>query len=359
MTPEHYQQISQLFDEALERAPAERSAWLRQACREDTALYVEVEKLLTSEIESGEFLARPAIEIAAELLAQNQTPAASQIRQYQILSLLGAGGMGQVYLAKDTRLGRQVALKLLPAHLTQDAELVRRFKKEAQAIVSINHPNILTIHDFGETDGTHYIVTEYVEGQTLRERLEQGEIFLEEFLHVAMQIVSALEAAHLAGIVHRDIKPENIMLRPDGFVKVLDFGLARITKSALANSENSSITSPGRIIGTSNYMSPEQARGQQIDHRTDLYSLGVMLYEMCAGRLPFSGANSVEILINSLHQEPPSLSNKNIPPQLEELINHALRKDSEARTPDAGTMLCELKNIRRSFELAESPMASS
>ena len=347
MTPERYQQIGQLFNEALEQVPEQRSAWLHQTCGADNELRLEVEKLLTSQDESGEFLARPAMHIAAELLAQNQPPTASQIRQYQILSLLGAGGMGQVYLAKDTRLGRQVALKLLPVPLTRDSELVRRFKKEAQAIVSLNHPNILTIHDFGETNGTHYIVTEYVEGQTLRQRLEQGEIFLEEFLHVAMQIVSALEAAHHAGIVHRDIKPENIMLRPDGFVKVLDFGLARITKSALANSENSSITSPGRIIGTSNYMSPEQARGQQIDHRTDLYSLGVMLYEMCAGQLPFSGTNSVEILINSLHQEAPSMNKKNIPPQLEQLINHALRKDREARTPDAGTMLCELKNLRR------------
>lgn len=258
--------------------------------------------------------------------------------------------MGQVYLAKDTRLGRQVALKLLPAHLTQDSEIIRRFKKEAQAIVSLNHPNILTIHDFGETNGTHYIVTEYVEGETLRQRLEQGNLLREELLNVAIQIVSALEAAHNEGIVHRDIKPENIMIRPDGFVKVLDFGLARITKSALSDGENSSITSPGRIIGTSNYMSPEQARGQQVDHRTDLYSLGVMLYEMCDGQLPFSGANSTEILINSLHQEPPSLNNKNIPPQLEQLINRALRKDREMRIPDAGTMLRELKNLQRNFD---------
>jgi eukaryotic-like serine/threonine-protein kinase len=350
MTPERYQQIGKLFDEALEQAPAERITWLQNACHEDTVLYAEVEKLLASEVDSGEFLTRPAIQIAAELLAQNQTPVTSQISHYQILSLLGAGGMGQVYLAKDTRLGRQVALKLLPAHLTQDAELVRRFKKEALAIVSLNHPNILTIHDFGEANGTHYIVTEYVEGQTLRERLEQGEIFLEEFLQVAMQIVSALEAAHHAGIIHRDIKPENIMLRPDGFVKVLDFGLARITKSALANSENSSITSPGRIIGTSNYMSPEQARGHQVDHRTDLYSLGVMLYEICSAQLPFSGANSVEILINSLHQEPPSLSSFGTPLQLEQLINHAIRKDRESRIPDAGTMLRELKKLQRSFD---------
>lgn len=350
MTPERYQQIGQLFNEALELVPEQRSTWLYQTCDADNELRLEVEKLLTSQDESGEFLSRPAMHIAAELLAQNQTPATSQIRQYQILSLLGAGGMGQVYLAKDTRLGRQVALKLLPAHLTQDSEIIRRFKKEAQAIVSLNHPNILTIHDFGETNGTHYIVTEYVEGETLRQRLEQGNLLREELLNVAIQIVSALEAAHNEGIVHRDIKPENIMIRPDGFVKVLDFGLARITKSALSDGENSSITSPGRIIGTSNYMSPEQARGQQVDHRTDLYSLGVMLYEMCDGQLPFSGANSTEILINSLHQEPPSLNNKNIPPQLEQLINRALRKDREMRIPDAGTMLRELKNLQRNFD---------
>ena len=352
MTPERYQKIGQLFNEALELVPEQRSTWLHQICGADNELRLEVEKLLTSQDESGEFLSRPAMHIAAELLSQNQTPTAlgKQIKRYQILSLIGAGGMGQVYLARDLRLGRLIALKLLPAHLTQDKELVRRFKKEAQAIVSLNHPNILTIHDFGETKGVHYIATEYVEGKTLRQHLDERNFSLTELLDVAMQIVSALEAAHHAGIVHRDIKPENIMIRTDGFVKVLDFGLARIMKSALSDGENSSITSPGRIIGTSSYMSPEQARGQRVDYRTDLYSLGVMLYEMCAGQLPFSGASSVEILINSLHQEPPSLNNKNIPPQLEQLINHALRKDREVRTPDASTMLRELKNLQRNFD---------
>ncbi len=355
MTPERYQQIGQLFNEALELVPEQRSAWLHKTCGADDELRVEVEKLLTSQDESGEFLSRPAMHIAAELLAQNQTPTAlgQQIRRYQILSLIGAGGMGQVYLARDQRLGRLIALKLLPSHLTQDTELVRRFKKEAQAIVSLNHPNILTIHDFGEARGIHYIATEYVEGKTLRQHLDERKFSLTEILDVAMQMVSALEAAHHAGIVHRDIKPENIIIRPDGFVKVLDFGLARITKPNPADGDqsNSSITSPGSIIGTSTYMSPEQARGHQVDHRTDLYSLGVMLYEMCAERPPFTGANSVEILINSLHQEPPPLSNFGIPLQLEQMIKHAMRKDRESRIPDAGTMLHELKNLRRSFEL--------
>jgi eukaryotic-like serine/threonine-protein kinase len=354
MTPERYQQIGLLFNEALEQVPEQRSAWLHKTCGADDDLRLEVEKLLTSQGESGEFLSRPAMQVAAEILAQNQTPTVpgKQIKRYQILSLIGSGGMGQVYLARDTRLGRLIALKLLPSHLTQDTELVRRFKKEAQAIVSLNHPNILTIHDFGETKGVHYIATEYVEGKTLRQHLDEQKISLTELLDVAIQIVSALEAAHHAGIVHRDIKPENIMIRPDGFVKVLDFGLARITKPTMdgGSQSNSSITSPGSIIGTSTYMSPEQARGQHVNHRTDLYSLGVMLYEMCAGRPPFTGANSVEILINSLHQEPPPLSNFGVPLQLEQLINHAMRKDRESRIPDAGTMLRELKKLRHSYD---------
>ncbi len=350
MTPKRYQHISQLFNEALERAPEQRTIWLDQVCELDAELRDEVKKLLANHVESGEFLSRPAMSIAAELLAQNQTASETgkYIRHYQILSLLGAGGMGKVYLARDTRLGRQVALKMLPAYLTQESEHVHRFKKEAQAVVSLNHPNILTIHDFGETEGVHYLATEYVEGKTLRQRLEQGKFALSELIDVATQIVSALEAAHNAGIVHRDIKPENIMIRPDGLVKVLDFGLARITKTD--GQPTVSITSPGRVIGTSSYMSPEQARGQQVDHRTDLYCVGLILYEMCAGQLPFSGSNSIEVLINSLHQEPPPLTNVAIPLPLEELIKHALCKDRESRIPDAGTMLSELKTLRRNLE---------
>ncbi len=384
MTPERYQRIGQLFDEALELAPEERAAWLDRVCGPDgyvdAELRAEVEKLLANHVESDQFLSRPAMHVAATLFAQNRDSSAvgQQISHYQILSLLGAGGMGRIYLAKDTRLGRQVALKLLPPHLTEDAEHVRRFRKEAQAVVSLNHPNILTIHDFGDADGVHYIATEYVEGQTLRQRLLQGKPTLTETLEVGIQTASALEAAHRAGIVHRDIKPENIMIRPDGVVKVLDFGLAKLTErlgdgvtgiegegkddATLPMSARppvpprDSLTAPGRVFGTAAYMSPEQARGQEVDQRTDLFSLGVVLYEMCAGQLPFTGLNSIEILAGILHHEPPPLSQvaPETPAPLEQLIARALCKDRQARTPDAGTMLAELKDLRRSIDLGQA-----
>jgi serine/threonine protein kinase len=386
MTPERYQRIGELFDKALELAPEERAAWLNEICRpndseagnEDAELRAEVEKLLANHLESEQFLSRPAIDVAAALLAQNHDPfaAGKQISHYQILSLLGAGGMGQVYLANDTRLGRQVALKLLPAHLTQDTEHLRRFRKEAQAVLALNHPNILTIHDFGEADGVHYIATEYVEGQTLRQRLLKGKLALAELLDIAQQSTNALAAAHQAGIVHRDIKPENIMIRPDGLVKVLDFGLAKLAGESgrtgervsggpnmsahpLPGSPAPSLTSSGTVMGTAAYMSPEQARGQQVDERTDLFSLGVVLYEMCAGKPPFTGLNSIEVLAGILHHEPPPLREvaPETPPSLEQLINRALCKDLEARTPEAARVLAELKNIRRSIDVGEMGQA--
>jgi serine/threonine protein kinase/Tfp pilus assembly protein PilF len=366
MTPERHQRIGELFDEALELGPEERAAFLDRTRGEDAALRVEVERLLANHLEAGEFLSRPAMHVAAALMAQNQDAHAigKRIGQYQLLSLLGAGGMGQVYLAQDTRLGRRVALKLLPAHLTGNVEHLRRFSKEARAVVALNHPNILTIHDFGEADGVQYIATEYVEGQTLRRRLNQGQEkpTLTELLDVALQTAGALEAAHRAGVVHRDIKPENIMIRPDGVVKVLDFGLARINEPPVTGSEADgkqpagSLTQSGHVFGTAAYMSPEQARGQQVDPRTDLFSLGVVLYEMCAGRRPFTGLNSIEMLASILHHEPPPLGEvaPETPAPLERLIHRMLRKDREARPPDAGAVLAELKDLRRRVRNEES-----
>ncbi|QQS48228.1 MAG: protein kinase [Acidobacteriota bacterium] len=361
MTPERYQRIGQLFDEALELEPDRRGAFLDGACRDDAGLRAEVEKLLANHAESEEFLSRPAMDIAAELLAQNQESSleGQQIGHYQLLSLLGAGGMGRIYLARDLRLGRNVALKLLPPHLIEDAEHVRRFGKEARAVLALNHPNILTIHDFGDADGIHYIAAEYVEGQTLRRRLLEGRLSLSEILDVATQTANALEAAHRAGVIHRDIKPENIMIRPDGLVKVLDFGLARITEAQVINGNpetrqsTSSLTDPGRVFGTANYMSPEQARGQLVNHQTDIFSLGVMLYEMCAGRLPFTGLNSIEVMASILHHDPEPLSRAapETPARFERLIDRALCKDLDARTPDAGVLLAELKELRRELEI--------
>jgi len=305
MTPERYQRIGQLFDEALELAPEERAAFLDQACSPDggadTGLRAEVENLIANHVESEKVLSRPALDIAAALLAQNQHASllGQKITHYQILTLLGVGGMGEVYLAEDTRLGRRVALKVLPAELTSNKELLQRLEQEARAASALNHPNILTIYETGEANDVRFIAAEYVGGETLRECLRRARFTVSETLDIAMQIVAALEAAHQAGIVHRDVKPENVILRKDGLVKLLDFGIAKLSEPpAVAGGFNTAEeaptralvkTSPGMMMGTVSYMSPEQVRGQTVDGRADEWSLGVMLYEMLTGRLPFAG----------------------------------------------------------------------
>jgi serine/threonine protein kinase len=217
-----------------------------------------------------------------------------QIGPYRIISLLGKGGMGEVYLAEDPRLGRKIAVKLLGAAFTRDEDRLRRFEQEARAASALNHPNILTIYDIGEAEGTLFIATEYIEGNTLRRRIPPTGMALREALEIAVQVAGALAAAHAGGIAHRDIKPENIMLRRDGYVKVLDFGLAKLVERGATSTDTSAPTvavaetDPGRVVGTAQYMSPEQARGLKVDERTDIFSLGVVLYEMVAGRGPFT-----------------------------------------------------------------------
>jgi serine/threonine protein kinase len=224
------------------------------------------------------------------------------IAHYRLLAPLGEGGMGEVYLAEDTKLSRKVALKLLPAEFTRDAGRVRRFEQEARAASALNHPNILTIFEIGEANGTHYIATEFIDGQTLREWLSGERLVPAAALEIATQIAAALAAAHNAGIVHRDIKPENVMLRRDGIVKVLDFGLAKLIEQrpAAVDTEAPTITkvntSPGTVMGTVGYMSPEQVRGQEADHRADIFSFGVILYEMLSNHRAFSGDSAVEVM---------------------------------------------------------------
>src|SRR5215475_5716170 len=239
MTPESHRKIYNLYHSASEIALTERSAFLDEACGGDEALRGEVESLLAARERAGDYFAAPAIYVAAGLLAGENYPSlvGRSLSHYQVLSLIGAGGMGEVYLAEDTRLRRKVALKLLPAQFTQDADRARRFEREARAASSLNHPNIITIFEVGQVDGRHFICAEYIEGQTLRQRLAGDQLNLSVTLDVAVQIASALAAAHEAGIVHRDIKPENIMLRHDGLVKVLDFGLAKLTEERQGDSE--------------------------------------------------------------------------------------------------------------------------
>lgn len=271
--------------------------------------------------------------------------------RYRVQSQLGAGGMGEVYLAHDEQLDRIVALKLLPAKIATDAQRMRRFVQEARAVSALNHPNILTIHEIGQSETVQFIATEFIEGETLRQRMTTQRMALTKVVDVAIQIASALEAAHSAGIVHRDIKPENIMLRPDGYVKVLDFGLAKLTELQGPNSGEAGTlirTEPGMVVGTANYMSPEQARGLQVDARTDIWSLGVVLYEMVAGQVPFSGTTGTDVLVAVLDKEPPPLPES--PTRLSDIISKALQKDKRLRYQSAGELLIELRQVRRELE---------
>src|SRR5712691_5441757 len=292
-------------------------------------------------------------------------PPGTRLGRYQIRSPIGKGGMGEVYLAYDSSLRRQVAIKLLPAEFTQNKLRLSRFEREAYAASSLNHPNILTIYEIGELEGHHFIATEYIEGESLRQHMARSRMELREVLDVTSQVASALSAAHQAGIVHRDIKPENIMVRKDGLVKVLDFGLAKLadetevaakqpetdaeapTKTKVVNTE------PGVVMGTASYMSPEQARGLGVDERTDIWSLGVMLYEMVAGRLPFEGATTTDVLTMILHREPPSLllHRSDVPAELERIVEKALTKEKEERYKLAKELSVDLKRLKQRLEM--------
>lgn len=274
------------------------------------------------------------------------------INHYRIINRIGSGGMGDVYLAEDTRLGRKVALKLLSPNFITSQDRLRRFDQEARSASALNHPNILTIHEVGEQDGTHFIVMEFVEGETLRNRLLRGKMPPEEVLDKSIQISSALSAAHQAGIVHRDIKPENIMVRPDGYVKILDFGLAKLTETQTSASDTQALTvslntEPGTVMGTIKYMSPEQARGITVDARSDIFSFGVLLYEMIAGHAPFEGPTSSDILVAILERQPPSLSSflSNAQVELDHIVRKCLEKDREHRYQSAQELLADLKSL--------------
>ena len=352
--PERMQQIQQLFHASLERKVEERHDFLQQACADNYELQSEVEALLAAHNDADSFLQSPAYEpstmIQAEAATLMQAPTTPRtISHYEILSLLGKGGMGEVYLAADQSLGRKAALKILPARYTADADLVHRFEREAKAASALNHPNILTVYEIGKTDDSHFIATEYITGETLRERLKRASLPLSEALDIALQIAAALHAAHTAGIIHRDIKPENIMLRPDGYVKVLDFGLAKLTEATHAPDE--ATTQTGMIMGTPSYMSPEQARGQKVDHRTDIWSFGVVLHELVARARPFSGDTQADLMVAILERQPTSLP-KHLPEQLQTIVTRTLAKEPQQRYGAMHDLIEELKALRRKVEFA-------
>jgi len=286
----------------------------------------------------------------------------STLSHYRIVSKIGAGGMGEVYLAEDTKLDRQVALKILPREFAEDNDRMNRFVREAKSASALNQPNIITIHEIGETGGTHFIASEYIQGETLHALLQQRSLDLKTTLDVAIQVASALNAAHRAGIIHRDIKPENVMIRPDGLVKVLDFGIAKLsakktdtTDKEAATALKQQGTSPGVIIGTANYMSPEQARGKEVSAQSDIFSFGIVLYEMVTGQRAFKGENALDVIGAILHKEPTPLRqlSPQLPNEIDRIINKTLRKDSEARYQTAGDLLTDLKDVKQELEFKD------
>jgi serine/threonine protein kinase/Tol biopolymer transport system component len=355
MNPERWQRVKEIFGAALEREPSGRVAFLEEACAGDVELRREVESLLAADSAETGLLGKPLSGLAAELLGgESGAHAGRTFGHYEAEREIGRGGMGEVYLARDSRLGRPVALKLLPPSFTSDPQRVARFQREAHAVSHLNHPNIVTVYEVGEADGLRFIVTEYVEGETLRELLARGPLPPGRALDIAVQIASALAAAHEAGVVHRDVKPENVMVRPDGYVKVLDFGLAKLTEAVEDDARQVRATAlklstqPGLVMGTVAYMSPEQARGLPVDARTDVWSLGVVLYEMLAGRAPFEGETVSHVIVNILEHEPEPLSRKapDAPEQLQKVVGRALDKDREARHASMRDMLAELREAR-------------
>ena len=283
-----------------------------------------------------------------------------RLGRYEIRSTIGAGGMGEVYLAEDTTLDRMVALKVLPVSIAADDQSMRRFIQEAKAASGLNHPNIITVYEIGQADSTHFIATEFIEGVTLRQLMSTASLELREAFDIAIQTASALSVAHTAGIVHRDIKPENIMLRKDGYVKVLDFGLAKLFATSLEGHPSDPAaptlkevnTEPGVVLGTVYYMSPEQARGLEVDGRTDIWSLGVVLYEMCAGQAPFKGKTASDVLASILEKDPPPLARfaGEIPAEFQRIITKALAKDREERYQTVKDLLIDLKNLKQHLE---------
>src|SRR5689334_22019919 len=362
MTPERWQQVKEIFNSAINYRPEERGVFISEACSGDELLRSEVESLIASHERTGTFIDQPAFEVAASLLVDDKSELkpGQTIGSYEILSFLSRGGMGEVYLAEDKRLGRKVALKLLPSSFTKDDDRLRRFEQEARAASALNHPNIITIFEIREAGSSHVIATEFVEGETLRTRVNRPALHISAALRIAIQVADALAAADKAGIVHRDIKPENIMLRPDGYVKVLDFGLAKLSEQAspAVAAEAPTIqvrTGSGIVIGTAGYMSPEQARGLGVDSRSDIFSLGAVIYEMLARRKPFEGDTPSDTLAAILKTEPPPLARvaRAVPAELVRIVNKSLRKDREERYQVVKDLWLDLKALKQELEFQD------
>lgn len=349
-----WQQVEALFHAADELDPKARAAFLDRRCNGDLELRSEVESLLHSSDRASGFLNKPILDVVKEV-ANGPPPAltpGSRLGRYSIIAKLGAGGMGQVFVAQDLQLRRKVALKVLPPWLTRDERALRRFEQEAQAASALNHPNILTIYEFAEIKGLVFIASEVVEGQTLRQKLANGALDSGEAIDIALQTARALEAAHAHGIVHRDIKPENLIVRPDRLVKLLDFGIAKLTEEPAETSSSPTNTLAGAVLGTVKYMSPEQARGMPVDGRSDLFSLGAVLYEMLSGRAPFAAKTVGDLIGEILNADPPSITalNPGVPGPLRAIVKKALCKDREPRYQEASEFTRDLLELKKEVE---------
>jgi TolB-like protein len=365
MRAEQWQKIESLYHSARARKPGEWRAFLESACGSDEALRREVESLLDSDDLAASFLETDQPE-APRQAAEPLVPTSERIGPYLIVEFLRAGGMGEVYKARDTRLDRTVAIKFLPRAFAADPAALERFQREARAASALNHPRICTIYDLGEHQGRPFFVMEFLEGQSLRDRIAGKPVPLAEFLDLGVQIADALQAAHAKGIVHRDIKPGNIFVTPNGLIKVLDFGLAKLgpeprsaaTAVSAATIDSTvtgiTLTRPGSTMGTLTYLSPEQARGEEVDARTDIFSFGVVLYEMATGRPAFRGETSAELLDAILRERPPKPSNLNsaVPGGVERIILKMLEKDRTARPQAAGEVLAELEEFQQAAAAA-------
>jgi len=368
MDSDNLGRIEEIFHAAVEMAADEQNSYLEAACGDDKQLRREVESLLEFESTADHFLDEAPTALAAEMLAEQSGPkklVGKTILHYKIVQLLGIGGMGEVYLAEDARLDRRVALKLLPDVFSGDRGRLERFILEARSASGLNHPNIITIHEIGESEGRNFISTEFVEGKTLRELVASGRLPVTSALDVAIQMASALEKAHSVGIVHRDIKPDNIMVRPDGLVKVLDFGVAKLMELSGRKDPDGRFnpsqpptiggTIAGSIVGTPNYMSTEQASGDPVDPRSDIFSFGAVVYEMLSGRRAFSGDDAAEAIEAILHHHPVPLSAAapGIPAAIESIVSKCLEKRPVDRYQQIGDVLSDLRSAKRRLEYNE------
>src|SRR5437016_1425353 len=370
MTPQEYERLTELFHAVLEIAPDQRAAFLDQVSDGDANLLRELESLLTAHEQRAAYTEKPPDDIAAGMfLARHDIGAAAslppntRIDRYEIRSLLGRGGMGEVYLAEDLRLHRKVALKILPAEVAADRDRMHRFEQEATAAAAFNHPHIAHIYEIGQSEGIHFIAMEHIDGETLRDKIHRDKAPLQKLLKYLTQVAEGLSKAHAAGIVHRDLKPDNIMITRDDYAKILDFGLAKLVeteRSLGAGGQSSSEAGTrimahqsvaGMVMGTAGYMSPEQAQGrsEEIDQRSDIFSFGCILFEAATGHKPFEGQDLLDSLHKIVHAPTPQIkeTNTNAPSELQRIVRRCLAKDPEERYQTIKDVALELKEVRQ------------